>query len=105
MQAGFGAGTPIDLPDRAREVTLPTVRLVDTRRLQMEHGLSPHLITAMRERLANKEQVLIFLNRRGYAPALHCKSCGWVSQCSRCTTFTVLHRAQQGRHQPRYRYR
>lgn len=89
----------LDLPDRAREVTMPTVRLVDTRRLQMEHGLSPHLITAMRERLANKEQVLIFLNRRGYAPALHCKSCGWVSQCSRCTTFTVLHRAQQGRHQ------
>ena len=89
----------LDLPDRAREVTLPTVRLVDTRRLQMEHGLSPHLITAMRERLANKEQVLIFLNRRGYAPALHCNSCGWVSQCSRCTTFTVLHRAHQGRHQ------
>jgi primosomal protein N' (replication factor Y) len=89
----------LDLPDRAREVTMPTVRLVDTRRLPMEHGLSPHLITAMRERLANKEQVLIFLNRRGYAPALHCKSCGWVSQCSRCTTFTVLHRAQQGRHQ------
>jgi primosomal protein N' (replication factor Y) len=89
----------LDLPDRAREVTMPTVRLVDTRRLQMEHGLSPHLITAMRERLANKEQVLIFLNRRGYAPALHCKSCGWVSQCSRCTTFTVLHRAKQGRHQ------
>jgi primosomal protein N' (replication factor Y) len=89
----------LDLPDRAREVTMPTVRLVDTRRLPMEHGLSPHLITAMRERLANKEQVLIFLNRRGYAPALHCKSCGWVSQCPRCTTFTVLHRAQQGRHQ------
>jgi primosomal protein N' (replication factor Y) len=89
----------LDLPDRAREVTLPTVRLVDTRRLQMEHGLSPHLITAMRERLANKEQVLIFLNRRGYAPALHCNSCGWVSQCSRCTTFTVLHRAHQGRPQ------
>ena len=89
----------LDLPERAREVTLPTVRLVDTRRLQMEHGLSPHLITAMRERLANKEQVLIFLNRRGYAPALHCNSCGWVSQCSRCTTFTVLHRAQQGRNQ------
>jgi primosomal protein N' (replication factor Y) len=89
----------LDLPDRAREVTLPTVRLVDTRRLQMEHGLSPHLITAMRERLANKEQVLIFLNRRGYAPALHCNSCGWVSQCPRCTTFTVLHRAHQGRHQ------
>ncbi|CAN1537893.1 PriA Primosomal protein N' (replication factor Y) - superfamily II helicase [Burkholderiaceae bacterium] len=82
----------LDLPARARAVTLPSVRLVDTRRLQMDHGLSPHLVEAMRARLANHEQVLIFLNRRGYAPALHCNSCGWVSQCTRCTTFTVLHR-------------
>jgi primosomal protein N' (replication factor Y) len=82
----------LDLPSRARAVTLPSVRLVDTRRLQMDHGLSPHLVEAMRARLANNEQVLIFLNRRGYAPALHCNSCGWVSQCTRCTTFTVLHR-------------
>ncbi len=89
----------LDLPARARDVTLPSVRLVDTRRLQMEHGLSPHLLEAMRTRLANKEQVLIFLNRRGYAPALHCRSCGWVSQCSRCTTFTVLHRAHASRAQ------
>lgn len=89
----------LDLPGRAREVTLPSVRLVDTRRLKMEHGLSPHLLEAMRARLENREQVLIFLNRRGYAPALHCTSCGWVSQCPRCTTFTVLHRTTPGRHQ------
>ena len=89
----------LDLTERARAVTLPTVRLVDTRRLKMDHGLSPHLIQAMRDRLEIGEQVLIFLNRRGYAPALHCNSCGWVSKCSRCTTFTVLHRAAAGRHQ------
>lgn len=91
--------TRLDLPARARSVTLPTVRLVDTRRLRMEHGMSVQLLDAMRARLANKEQVLIFLNRRGYAPALHCTSCGWVSQCPRCTTFTVLHRTTPGRHQ------
>ncbi len=91
--------TRLDLPARARAVTMPTVRLVDTRRLKMEHGLSVQLLDAMRTRLANKEQVLIFLNRRGYAPALHCTSCGWVSQCPRCTTFTVLHRMTPGRHQ------
>ncbi len=89
----------LDLPARARAVTLPSVRLVDTRRLKMDHGMSPQLLNAMRARLDNKEQVLVFLNRRGYAPALHCASCGWVSQCPRCTTFTVLHRTTPGRHQ------
>ena len=89
----------LDLPGRAREVTLPSVRLVDTRRLKMEHGLSVQLLDAMRERIAKGEQVLIFLNRRGYAPALHCTSCGWVSQCPRCTTFTVLHRTTAVRYQ------
>jgi len=91
--------TRLDLPARARAVTMPTVRLVDTRRLKMEHGISVQLLDAMRARLHNKEQVLIFLNRRGYAPALHCTSCGWVSQCPRCTTFTVLHRITPGRNQ------
>jgi primosomal protein N' (replication factor Y) len=99
VRAERGQYQRLSLPARARAVSLPTVRLVDTRRLKMDHGMSPHLLTAMRERLENKEQVLIFLNRRGYAPALHCASCGWVSQCPRCTTFTVLHRTTPGRHQ------
>ncbi len=89
----------LDLPARARAVPLPSIRLVDTRRLKMDHGMSPQLLSAMRARLDNKEQVLVFLNRRGYAPALHCTSCGWVSQCPRCTTFIVLHRSTPGRHQ------
>jgi primosomal protein N' (replication factor Y) len=87
------------LPARARAVTMPTVRLVDTRRLKMTHGMSEQLLDAIRARLASREQVLIFLNRRGYAPALHCTSCGWVSQCPRCTTFTVLHRTTPSLHQ------
>lgn len=99
VRAERGQYLRLDLPARARAVTLPSVRLVDTRRLKMDHGMSPHLLTAMRERLDNKEQVLIFLNRRGYAPALHCASCGWVSQCPRCTTFTVLHKNTPGRQQ------
>ena len=89
----------LDLPARARAVPLPSIRLVDTRRLKMDHGMSPQLLSAMHARLDNKEQVLVFLNRRGYAPALHCTSCGWVSQCPRCTTFIVLHRSTPGRHQ------
>lgn len=80
------------LPARARASSLPAMKLVDTRRLPMKHGMSPQLLEALAERLARKEQSLIFLNRRGFAPVLHCQSCGWVSNCPRCTAFTVLHR-------------
>lgn len=81
------------LARRAREVELPAIRLVDTRRLAMQEGFSPHLVKALGERLERGEQSLIFLNRRGYAPVLNCASCGWVSNCPRCTAYTVLHRA------------
>ena len=82
----------VSLTRRAREVALPEVRLVDTRRLRLEQGFSPQLLDAMESRLAAGEQVLVFINRRGYAPVLSCASCGWVSQCPRCTAYTVLHR-------------
>jgi primosomal protein N' (replication factor Y) len=81
------------LAQRARDVELPKVRLVDTRRLAMQQGFSPHLIEALGQRLESGQQALIFLNRRGYAPVLNCASCGWVSQCPRCTAYTVLHRS------------
>jgi primosomal protein N' (replication factor Y) len=83
----------LSLPGRARTSSLPTIRLVDTRRLVMKQGLSPQLISAISERLERGEQSLVFLNRRGYAPVLHCSSCAWVSHCTRCSAFTVLHRA------------
>ncbi|NMK47244.1 primosomal protein N' [Achromobacter sp. Bel] len=84
----------LTLPGRARSSSLPSMRLVDTRRLQMKHGMSPHLLEAIGQRLERKEQSLIFLNRRGYSPVLHCQSCAWVSNCPRCTAFTVLHRTE-----------
>lgn len=84
----------LTLQNRASASRLPDVRLVDTRRLQMKQGLSPQLVEALGERLARGEQSLVFLNRRGYAPVLHCGSCGWVSHCPRCSTFTVLHRTE-----------
>lgn len=87
----------LSLTQRARAVQLPQVRLVDTRRLALEHGFSPQLLDAIKARLAQNEQVLIFLNRRGYAPVVSCNSCGWVSQCPRCTAYTILHRTQGGR--------
>src|SRR5699024_3029823 len=56
-----------------------------------------HLLEAMQVRLQAGEQVLVFLNRRGYAPVLSCPSCGWVSQCVRCSTYTVMHRRHQAK--------
>src|SRR5690606_32790663 len=55
-------------------------------------------LEAIEQRLEAGEQSLVFLNRRGYAPALNCNSCGWVSQCPRCTAYTVLHRQGGRRH-------
>lgn len=86
----------LSLRQRAKAVQLPQVTLVDTRRLALDQGFSPQLLKAIGERLANKEQVLIFLNRRGYSPVISCASCGWVSQCPRCTAYTILHRTQGG---------
>jgi len=80
------------LSTRARSSGLPAIRLVDTRRLALKHGMAPQLVDALAERLARGEQSLVFLNRRGYAPVLHCSACAWMSHCPRCSAFTVLHR-------------
>ena len=88
----------LSLPNRARAVSLPRVRLVDTRRLRLESGFSPQLLDALEACLDRDEQSLVFINRRGYAPVLHCASCGWLSQCPRCTVYTVLHRQSGYRH-------
>lgn len=91
--AGRGHYLRLTLPGRARVSSLPKIRLIDTRRLPMREGISPQLSDAIAQRLEQGEQSLVFLNRRGYAPVLHCASCAWVSHCPRCSAFTVLHRA------------
>lgn len=75
--------------------SLPTVKLIDTRRLSIKDGVSEPLMAAIRERLARGEQSLIFLNRRGYSPVLACTACGWVSRCTRCAANLVLHLADK----------
>ena len=81
------------LAKRATEASLPEVQLIDTRRLDLNKGLAPQLIDAIAATLQEGRQALVYLNRRGYAPVLHCESCGWVSQCEHCTAFSVVHRA------------
>ena len=82
----------LTLSQRAKSVPLPAIELVDTRRAQLEQGYSPQLITALEKTLEAGQQALIFLNRRGYAPVLHCGSCGWLSQCPHCSAYAVLHK-------------
>src|SRR5882724_6347033 len=69
----------------------PHIRLIETRSVRQTHGMSEPLLQAIRERLARGEQSLVFLNRRGFAPALVCGACGWAAQCSRCTARLVWH--------------
>jgi primosomal protein N' (replication factor Y) len=75
-----------------RDAVLPTVRLIDLERDKPTEGLSSLLIAAMRKRLERGEQSLLFLNRRGYAPVVACDACGWVSNCTRCSAYLVLHK-------------
>ena len=69
----------------------PQIRMIETREARQTHGMSEPLLQAMRERLARGEQSLVFLNRRGFAPALLCGACGWAAQCSRCAARLVWH--------------
>src|SRR5260221_4086149 len=78
--------------DRAE---LPAIRLIDTRVHPPQEGIVPPLLEALAARLARGEQSLVFINRRGYAPALACPACGWVKGCSRCSASMVVHLAGQ----------
>lgn len=80
------------LPQRAVQgAALPHLQLVDVRRNAGLNGISPELRTAIEQRLARKEQSLLFVNRRGYAPVMFCESCGWISACKRCSVRLVVH--------------
>lgn len=94
--AESGRYRKLELLERAHaEAELPPIRLIDTRKVAVQEGVAPQLLTALRERLERGEQSLVFLNRRGYAPVLGCMACGWVSQCKRCSANLVLHLADQ----------
>ena len=80
------------LSRRAHEMArLPTIRLIDNRQTPMRDGLSDPLLQALAQRLDRREQSVLFLNRRGYAPVLACGHCGWVGGCPRCSVNLVVH--------------
>lgn len=95
QHARSGRYRNLRLSSRAVSDALPTVRCIDTRRTRQDEGISPVLRTAIEARLARKEQSLVFLNRRGYAPVLSCPSCGWISHCPHCSANLVVHLADR----------
>ena len=84
--AQAGRYAHLRLRKRAGDAQPPVVRVLDVRKRPLDAGLSPELLHAMRAALDAGGQVLVFKNRRGYAPVLLCHDCGWSAQCKRCST-------------------
>ncbi len=86
-----GSYTHIRLPVRAGGAQPPSVRLVDTLRSPATDGISEALASAIASHLQAGGQVLVFLNRRGFAPTLICAACGHIAECSRCDSRLTVH--------------
>lgn len=86
----------VTLSHRFKDVALPDIEVVDIkdlrRRKMMNGPFSPRLMAAMRESLANGQQVILFQNRRGYAPVLSCSMCGWTPKCKNCDVSLTYHK-------------
>lgn len=80
------------LPTRAGQAQTPAIHLLDIRSKPLQGGLSDTLIRRIGEYLERQEQILIFLNRRGYAPLILCHHCGWMATCSQCDARYIYHR-------------
>ncbi len=83
--------THLKLRQRAGGARSPEVHIIDVRGQTLQHGLSRTLIELMQQHLEKNNQVLLFQNRRGYAPVLLCNKCGWISHCHRCDARLTYH--------------
>ena len=90
-----GRYSSLVLRKRAGNASQPDVAVLDVRKQPMNHGLSSALVNAMRRHIDAGGQVLLFLNRRGYAPTLLCHDCGWVAKCRRCDAHMTLFAGQK----------
>ena len=100
MESYFNSQTEkygyVSLTERYQGIQLPEIQVVDTRDLQrrkmMRGPFSPLLLNSVRQALEREEQVILFQNRRGWAPMIECKQCGWVPRCQHCDVSLTLHR-------------
>lgn len=97
----------VELAERATGAALPAIHLIDIRRLPLDDGLSVPAIEALARCRDKGEVSLVYLNRRGYSPALSCTDCGWIAGCPSCSAKLVLHLRERqlrchhcGHHQP-----
>lgn len=86
-----GRYTRLSLPHRAASAEPPRMALVDLRANPVHSGVSTPAIQAMERHLRDDGQVLVFLNRRGYAPTLLCTACGWIAPCQECDARLTVH--------------
>ncbi len=86
----------VELKTRFKDIQLPEIQVVDVKDLRhrkiMKGTYSPQLLAAVREALQNGEQAILFQNRRGFAPMIECKVCGWVPKCKNCDVSLTLHK-------------
>jgi len=82
----------LHMPERVGAAALPQVRRVDMNHQPRRTVLSAPVLQTLQDRVAKGEQSMLLLNRRGYAPVLHCADCGWKSECKHCSAFRVFHK-------------
>ena len=85
----------LNLTRRAGNATTAQQQLIDLKSVTLQSGLSPQLIRRIHAHLQAGNQALLFLNRRGYAPALLCHDCGWLAECQRCDHYYTYHQQQR----------
>ena len=91
----LGKYRQLNLSKRAGNATRATQHLIDLKGVKLQGGLSPILISKIRQHLQADNQVLLFLNRRGFSPALLCHECGWIAECQRCDHYYTFHQHQR----------
>lgn len=87
----MGKYRQLNLSKRAGNARQATQQLIDLKGVKLQGGLSPALIKKIDQHLKADNQVLLFLNRRGFSPAMLCHECGWIAECQRCDRYYTLH--------------
>ncbi len=83
------------LTQRPGNISMAKHYLIDLKSQPLQAGLTPVMIKTIKKHLANNNQVILFLNRRGFSPTLLCHECGWIAECPRCERYYTLHQQQR----------
>lgn len=97
-KAESGKFKELRLPERTGNATLPQFQIIDIRNQALDQGLSQSLLSAIKQELDQHNQVILFLNRRGFAPIIMCHHCGWMIHCERCDMRMTYHQHSKRLH-------